>query len=188
MEDYIFNTQHPLATNSETMTVFIEDHFYDVFDSEAQVLQVDGTYAEVESDNKIYAVNASGNGDFISHRIRFEILNQYQGTKGIWSTDYDELGNRIYVDSNTSGNGSVCQINTNDKNLLQAPIDAELIADAGNTIQSCGLLPSQLLKQRDEMRAFLLDVSILIPSEKGLLMDIKYKIKSYLKSTESTNP
>ena len=33
--------------------------------------------------------------------------------------------------------------------------DANLIVDTGNTIQSCGLLPSQLLKQNNEMRAFL---------------------------------
>ena len=33
--------------------------------------------------------------------------------------------------------------------------NAQLIIDAGNTIQSCGLLPSQLLKQNNEMRAFL---------------------------------
>ena len=30
--------------------------------------------------------------------------------------------------------------------------DAELIADAGNTAQKCGLLPSELLQQRDELR------------------------------------
>ena len=31
--------------------------------------------------------------------------------------------------------------------------DAALIADAGNTAQKCGLLPSELLKQRDELLA-----------------------------------
>jgi len=30
--------------------------------------------------------------------------------------------------------------------------DAELICDAGNTAQKCGLLPSELLQQRDELR------------------------------------
>lgn len=30
--------------------------------------------------------------------------------------------------------------------------DAALIADAGNTAQKCGLLPSELLQQRDELR------------------------------------
>ena len=29
--------------------------------------------------------------------------------------------------------------------------DAELICDAGNTAQKCGLLPSELLRQRDEL-------------------------------------
>lgn len=33
--------------------------------------------------------------------------------------------------------------------------DAELIADAGNTAQKCGLLPSELLQQRDELRVAL---------------------------------
>ena len=31
--------------------------------------------------------------------------------------------------------------------------DAELICDAGNTTQKCGLLPSELLRQRDELLA-----------------------------------
>jgi len=30
--------------------------------------------------------------------------------------------------------------------------DAELICDAGNTAQKCGLLPSELLQQRDELK------------------------------------
>lgn len=30
--------------------------------------------------------------------------------------------------------------------------DAELICDAGNTAQKCGLLPSELLRQRDELK------------------------------------
>ena len=36
--------------------------------------------------------------------------------------------------------------------------DAELIADAGNTAQKCGLLPSELLKQRDELLEALKEV------------------------------
>ena len=30
--------------------------------------------------------------------------------------------------------------------------DAELLIDAGNTAQKCGLLPSELLRQRDELK------------------------------------
>jgi len=50
-------------------------------------------------------------------------------------------------------NGNECVAVVGDGNTHQ-PINAhaQLIADAGNTIQSCGLLPSQLLKQNNEMR------------------------------------
>ena len=42
--------------------------------------------------------------------------------------------------------------------------DAPLIADAGNTAQKCGLLPSELLQQRDELREALeLAVKVMQP-------------------------
>ena len=38
-----------------------------------QVITDDGTYVEVENGNgELWAVHASGDGDFVSHRIRFE--------------------------------------------------------------------------------------------------------------------
>jgi len=37
--------------------------------------------------------------------------------------------------------------------------DAELICDAGNTAQKCGLLPSELLRQRDELREALKEIA-----------------------------
>ena len=40
-----------------------------------------------------------------------------------------------------------------EEELDECRADAELITDAGNTAQKCGLLPSELLKQRDEMLA-----------------------------------
>jgi len=36
--------------------------------------------------------------------------------------------------------------------------NAILIIDAGNTAQKCGLLPSELLRQRDELREALIDM------------------------------
>lgn len=36
--------------------------------------------------------------------------------------------------------------------------DAALIADAGNVAQSCGLLPSELLRQRDELKEALHEI------------------------------
>lgn len=75
MEDYRFTTKTPLATNEATMSVFLDEHFYERFDSEAQVITDDGTYVEVEKGNgKLWAVHASGDGDFVSHRISFELL------------------------------------------------------------------------------------------------------------------
>ena len=40
--------------------------------------------------------------------------------------------------------------------FYEAEHNAELICDAGNTAQKCGLLPSELLRQRDELREALL--------------------------------
>ena len=42
--------------------------------------------------------------------------------------------------------------------LASDKIYAELIADAGNTAQKCGLLPSELLKQRDELKEALAEM------------------------------
>lgn len=76
MEDYRFTTKTPLATNEETMHAFLDDHFYERFDSEAQVIIDDGTYVEVENgDGKQWALHASGDGDFVNHRIRFEPID-----------------------------------------------------------------------------------------------------------------
>jgi len=75
MDDYIFETKEPLATNEITMEVFLNDYFYEVFDSESQVIKDDGTFVEVKSgDGILWGLHASGNGDFVSHRIRFEQL------------------------------------------------------------------------------------------------------------------
>ncbi|TDX83976.1 hypothetical protein [Epilithonimonas xixisoli] len=59
---------------------------------------------------------------------------------------------------------------------------ANLIIDAGNTIQSCGLLPSQLLKQRDEMREMLKLLFDKLPYAKYQVE--KNKIKNILESTK----
>ena len=78
MEDYIFNTEQPLATNEETMSRFLEDYFYHVFDPEAQVIELDGTYAVIQEgygSDKKWACHAEGNGDFCSHRISFELVS-----------------------------------------------------------------------------------------------------------------
>lgn len=63
---------------------------------------------------------------------------------------------------------------------------ANLIVDAGNTIQSCGLLPSELLKQNQEMREMLkrvrsYDICCYSDSWHKLLTDV-------INTIESINP
>jgi len=75
MTDYIFSTIQSLPNNESTMAEFLENenHFYSRFEKDSEIILLDGTYAEVKnSDGKIYAVHAGGNGDFNNHRITFE--------------------------------------------------------------------------------------------------------------------
>ena len=63
--------------------------------------------------------------------------------------------------------------------------DAELIADAGNTAQKCGLLPSELLQQRDELREALKWVKESIARWCFLgKADAMLKIEAAIKNTE----
>jgi hypothetical protein len=126
-------------------------------------------------------------------------------TKGEWRVD--DSG---YL----SKGGGICILNENECVAVVGdynphhPIkaNAELIADAGNTIQSCGLLPSELKKQNDEMRELLEDgIELLnVKCHKGceiknwndfengngqsVGMDIEKFIKRSKKLIESTNP
>lgn len=62
---------------------------------------------------------------------------------------------------------------------------AILIADAGNTIQSCGLLPSELLKQNDDMRELLTSILNGYGNTGEDMTAFKNDVKKYI---ESTNP
>ena len=73
MEDYLFSTKEPLATNSDTMSCFSNEHFYEVFDEDAIFIEDEGSYAEViDGKGQKWALHAGGDGDFTNHRIRFE--------------------------------------------------------------------------------------------------------------------
>ena len=76
MEDFRFTTKEPLATNADTMDWFSNEHFYEVFDEDAIFIEDDGSYAEVlDGKGQKWGLHASGDGDFTSHRIRFEALS-----------------------------------------------------------------------------------------------------------------
>ena len=75
MEDYTWITTEAMATNTDTMNDFIDNHMAEHCGSDYEVVHEDGTYVEIQNDKHIlYGVNASGNGDFCSHRVRFEEL------------------------------------------------------------------------------------------------------------------
>ena len=82
-------------------------------------------------------------------------------TKGEWyACCLDKKPHFVFAGD---GEAVVCAISINDPNyagyemlmsdvsLLECQHNARLIQDAGNVAQECGLLPSELLKQRDEL-------------------------------------
>lgn len=76
MEDFRFTTKKPLATNTDAMDWFANKHFYEVFDEDAIFIEDDGSYAEVlDGKGQKWGLHASGDGDFVSHRIRFQALS-----------------------------------------------------------------------------------------------------------------
>lgn len=73
---YRFTTKEPLATNADTMDCFLNEHFYEVFDEDVIFIEYDGSYAEViDGKGQKLSLHASGDGDFTSHRIRFEAMS-----------------------------------------------------------------------------------------------------------------
>jgi hypothetical protein len=67
-------------------------------------------------------------------------------------------------------------------NKEQVKANAALIADAGTTANLCGLLPSELLKQRDELREAL-EICYKSLATYGLHPLIDERVKSILQST-----
>lgn len=73
MDTYLFTTETPLVTNSETMDYYLSSEECDsVFND---IIYTDGSYAEgVTHEGYLYEIHASGNGDFYNHRIDFELF------------------------------------------------------------------------------------------------------------------
>lgn len=74
-------------------------------------------------------------------------------TKGEW---YPDSNKQIVFSDQGEKDVVICEIDRpihdrNNKTKEESENAAVLIADAGNCYQKCGLLPSELLQQRDEM-------------------------------------
>lgn len=68
-ETFCWSTDYDHTNNETTMCEFLDYYLPD----EYTITFVDGTYAEIiSSENKMYAVHASGNGDFNNHKVDFE--------------------------------------------------------------------------------------------------------------------
>ena len=68
METIYWKTDYAHANNEETMSDYLEN--INVLD----ILMVDGTYAEGKNyKGDVYAIHASGNGDFFNHKIDFNL-------------------------------------------------------------------------------------------------------------------
>lgn len=79
---------------------------------------------------------------------------EFKGTKGKIESVYTKLRD-FTLCTVISGKRVIAHINSEDVAPEECKSNAELLADSLNTIQSCGLLPSELLKQRDDLRELL---------------------------------
>ena len=78
-------------------------------------------------------------------------------TKGEWRID---MADAIKIKAEDGSNIAILTHLTNFKRRDTDEVErnAMLIADAGNTAQKCGLLPSELLQQRDELKEALAEM------------------------------
>lgn len=116
---------------------------------------------------------------------------EFKGSKGEWFVEKDPSDKSIVNVKCVNGDDedwmtlTIYNYSNSDKKEREfAKANAELIADAGNTIQSCGLLPSELLKQRDEMIALLKEVKVDIALSNDITDSSYKKLLYILKSIE----
>lgn len=109
------------------------------------------------------------------------MTTKHKITQGEWTTDglTIEVFNRgIIAKCPTVKNGGVGELFDN----------AQLIADAGTTANKCGLLPSELLEQRDELLNKLKDLTIRIEKNWDLICSGTQKgiLTALLKESKNT--
>jgi hypothetical protein len=81
--------------------------------------------------------------------------------KGKWK--HNKTTKIIYSSTTSKVGNIVCEAPSYfEESMKQWDAHAKLIVDAGNTTQACGLLPSELLKQRDELKRMVNSLSLSI--------------------------
>ena len=67
---FYYSTEYYHPNNAFTMDDYLTNHLPE----EAEIIHIDGSYAEILYEGKDYGVHAGGNGDSFNHHIRFELL------------------------------------------------------------------------------------------------------------------
>lgn len=67
---FYYSTEYYHPNNAFTMDDYLTNHLPE----EAEIIHIDGSYAELLYEGKDYGVHAGGNGDSFNHHIRFELL------------------------------------------------------------------------------------------------------------------
>lgn len=70
MKAFYYSTEYYHPDNSFTMDDYLSNHLPEG----AEIICVDGSYAEINYEGIKYAVHAAGGGDAFYHYIRFEKL------------------------------------------------------------------------------------------------------------------
>ena len=67
---FYYSTEYYHPNNAFTMDDYLTNHLPE----DAEIIHIDGSYAEILYEGKDYGVHAGGNGDSFNHHIRFELL------------------------------------------------------------------------------------------------------------------
>ena len=67
---FYYSTEYYHPNNAFTMDDYLTNHLPE----DAEIIHIDGSYAEILYEDKDYGVHAGGNGDSFNHHIRFELL------------------------------------------------------------------------------------------------------------------
>ena len=93
-------------------------------------------------------------------------------TKGDWTAVKNDIGEHpfyYYISANTGALGYMPLEQKHGDGLCRyTQQDAQLIADAGTTANKCGLLPSEILEQRDELLEAFKSMNIILKGFKRL--------------------